>query len=121
MEPDVAGGLFAIARAIEHLATVLESARSVHNVPTKHHANKNATEPNQNSAMNQAIQWLLLILGQQPLPANQILADATRMGIAEITLRRAAKSLRIKKQKERFSGRWMWSLSNQQSDRAIGA
>src|SRR5262249_26768395 len=68
-----------------------------------------ARAPSQNSVLNQATEWLVSILGQQPLPANQILADAARIGITEITLRRAAKNLRIRKQKERFSGRWMWS------------
>ena len=75
-----------------------------------------ARAPSQNSILSQATEWLVSILGQQPLPANQILADAARMGITEITLRRAVKNLRIQKRKERFSGRWMWSLSEHYGD-----
>jgi len=74
-----------------------------------------ATAPSQNSVLAQATEWLLSILGQ-PTPATQIMEDAAKRGIAEITLRRAAKNLRVEKRKERFSGRWMWSIPGQRED-----
>lgn len=54
------------------------------------------------------------ILNNGPLPAAEVLKLARTEGICgEVTLRRAAIELKVKKGKEGFQGRWMWSLDSQ--------
>jgi putative DNA primase/helicase len=53
-------------------------------------------------------EWLRFILGNGPLPATEVEADATCKGFAKATLRRAREYLGIKPRKT--SRGWKWSL-----------
>ena len=70
----------------------------------------------QTDARGEAAEFLQDILSEGPVPANEVIQDAEDAGIAEKTLRRAKKLLRVVAYREnrageqRGSGRWMWKL-----------
>jgi len=55
-----------------------------------------------------AAEWLREALAGGPVPAKDLFQQARENGIAETTLRRAAKELGIKPIKSGFSGGWTW-------------
>ncbi|QBR71893.1 AAA family ATPase [Beijerinckiaceae bacterium] len=64
------------------------------------------------SKMEQAHQFLQATLAIGERPQKEIEADAKQVGIAEKTLRRAAKEV-VAKRKGGTTGGWFWSLKNQ--------
>jgi hypothetical protein len=65
--------------------------------------------PEHGSALREAEEWLRETL-REPTPAAEISRLAATVGISEKTLRRAADSLRIVKEKTGMKGGWVWSL-----------
>jgi hypothetical protein len=72
-------------------------------------------EPAADTVLGQAIGWLLSTL-REPSEAKEIYANAAKMGISQITVRRAAKNLYVRKRKGGPEGRWVWSLPDGQDD-----
>jgi hypothetical protein len=69
------------------------------------------TEPlKDDSVLDQATGWLHLTLVDGPRSAAKIFVMAKAEQIAEITLRRAAKVLNVRKEKSGMTGGWAWSL-----------
>jgi hypothetical protein len=62
------------------------------------------------SAIGEAARWVHLALVEGPVPAVKIFAMAKAEGIAEKTLRRAAKTIGVVKEKPGMAGGWIWSL-----------
>lgn len=60
--------------------------------------------------LNAAATWLRELLAHGAMPAQRVLTDARHAGLAEKTLRRAAKQIGLKITKESFNGGWMWAL-----------
>jgi hypothetical protein len=65
-------------------------------------------DPEQRSALREAGEWLEELL-ENPMPAAEVLRRARKEGIAEKTLRRAAETLKVVRQKSGKGG-WVWSL-----------
>jgi hypothetical protein len=65
-------------------------------------------DPEQRSALREAGEWLEEVL-RDPVPAAEVLRRARKDGIAEKTLRRAAETLKVLRQKSGKGG-WVWSL-----------
>jgi putative DNA primase/helicase len=63
------------------------------------------------SAKDEAMAFLLDILGNGPASAKVVLAAAREAGIAERTLHRAKKALRVVSGKSNFDSGWVWILS----------
>lgn len=59
---------------------------------------------------DEATDWLRTTLAKGPFPAKQLLGDARQAGLAEKTLRRAAKSLGVLITKLSFKEGWTWAL-----------
>jgi hypothetical protein len=57
-----------------------------------------------------AIEWLRETLTSGPLAATEVLDMAKAEGIANKTLQRASKSLRVRKLKLAMEAGWWWSL-----------
>jgi putative DNA primase/helicase len=62
------------------------------------------------SALDEAIDWLRKTLADGPVAAPEVFDRAKGEGIAEKTLRRASRALRVVKEKEGMSEGWVWSL-----------
>jgi hypothetical protein len=60
-------------------------------------------------------------LADGPVPATDVLQSAKDNGLAQITVRRAASELQVVKTKDGYQGRWMWSLSADESKMLTGA
>jgi len=78
--------------------------------------------PEEKSAFDEAKEFLLDILAEGIVNANEIFRDAKRAGISEKTLRRAKRSLAIRSEKSEFGGGWLWSLGRedgQQSPKVV--
>jgi len=67
-------------------------------------------DPEERSALDDAIEFLSNLLAEGPVSASQIKADATEAGIAWRTMQRAKKNLGIRTQKEGMQGSWLWKL-----------
>lgn len=61
-------------------------------------------------AQDEAVDFLLEVLSVGPVKAKDVQKESREAGIAEITLRRAKKTLGIRVEKAGFSGGWMWYL-----------
>lgn len=62
------------------------------------------------TALEKAEEWLKETLANGPVAVPEVIDAAEAAHIAEKTLRRAAKALRIQKDKQSMSGGWWWSL-----------
>ena len=62
------------------------------------------------SRAEKAVEWLEDYLKDGPRPAIQLTIDARKAGIAEKTLRRAKKLLKVESEKEGPTGPWFWKL-----------
>lgn len=71
------------------------------------------SEDGQSSALDEATDFLEQELAAGPVPAKTIYACAANAGVTKITLRRAAKALKVQKNKSGFDGAWDWSLPAQ--------
>ncbi len=60
-------------------------------------------------ARREAERFLETALADGPRPADEVLVEAKRVGIAKRTLERARASLNVTATKESFGGRWLWS------------
>ncbi len=58
----------------------------------------------------EATEFLRTLLANGPVNARQVLREAREAGHAEKTLRRAAKELGIRKEKESMDGGWVWQF-----------
>lgn len=67
-----------------------------------------AQDDGQSSALDNAIEFLRDVLGDDVVPTKTVEADAKAAGISWATVRRAGDKLRVKKQKG--SSGWYWSL-----------
>jgi archaellum biogenesis ATPase FlaH len=70
-------------------------------------AQQDDTEP---SAIDEAREFLLSELASGPVAARKMMGDGRQLGIAERTLRRAAKRLGVETRKSTFAGGWEWVL-----------
>ncbi|MDR2754866.1 MAG: AAA family ATPase, partial [Planctomycetaceae bacterium] len=70
--------------------------------------NKRGPEPEK---MNECCDWLRGILAFGSVSAAEIFEKAIVAGYSKNTVNRAKKMLEIEPKKEHFSGRWMWSFS----------
>jgi hypothetical protein len=66
-------------------------------------------EPKRPTQIDEAADFLLKMLAEKPLPANDIIAAATQAGIPIPTLRRAKKHLNVRSQRLPDLS-WVWSL-----------
>jgi len=64
------------------------------------------------SKLAEAAQFLADLVGQGPVPAEEVLRQARRLGYSEKTLYRAKSQLKIVSRKDRTSirGKWSWAL-----------
>ena len=62
------------------------------------------------SAIDEAVAWLEQHLDECGRPAKKIKDDARKDGIADRTLHRAAKKLRVVKEPDGFGGPWRWRM-----------
>jgi len=69
--------------------------------------------PEENSAFDEAKEFLMEALAGGMINANEIMKEAKRAGISEKTLRRAKRSLAIRSEKSEFGGGWLWSLGHE--------
>ncbi len=74
-------------------------------------------------AQTEAVRFLLAALADGERPATEVPREATALGIAEITLRRARKALGVQVRREGFGkdGRFFLALPSKGSDAAEGA
>lgn len=73
----------------------------------------NLLVPPRAQAKDQAMAFLLMVLGDNPLPHEMVMKKANEQGIRERTLRRAADDLGIVKTHiDPPGGYWQWSLPN---------
>lgn len=76
--------------------------------------------PEEQSALEEAMQFLLEVLAQGPVAAQQVLAEARGAGIKERTLRRAKSSLGVGAQKSGFAEGWAWELPGSKAAKMPG-
>jgi RecA-family ATPase len=69
-----------------------------------------AANQDDRSALQEAIDFLQEVLAEQPKPANEILKQARKDGIAEKTLRRAKGKLKIWTKPKEYQGERYWGL-----------
>lgn len=70
-------------------------------------------EPEERTERDEAEDWLRDVLGDGPMPAREVTAEAREAGISERTLRRARTALGIEPRREGgigSKGRWVWEL-----------
>jgi len=72
-----------------------------------------ATTPHEKTVMADAVEFLRDELSDGPMWAKQVFRDAKDAGIAEITLRRAKTTLRVKSEKIGVEG-WQWELPSKE-------
>ncbi len=74
-------------------------------------------DPEERSAGDEAVDFLLEILRDGPVPAKKVKASAREAGIAERTLDRAKKRAGVAAKREGFGseGTWYWALSASES------
>lgn len=66
--------------------------------------------PEERSALDDAKEFLIDLLTDNPLPAKQVYNEADQAGHAKRTIQRAKDQLDIKSAKTRFDGQWEWHL-----------
>ncbi len=113
--PDAAGLAFRIEPAtLSSPAGALETSRvswESEPVPiTADEAMQAEQHPGSTNALEAAEDWLRETLANGPVAVLGVVDAARADGIAEKTLRRASKALRIQKDKESMEGGWWWSL-----------
>ncbi len=64
----------------------------------------------QPTATNGAADFLREILSKEPMPANDVLAEAKGAGHSEAAVQRAAGKINVRRKKGGMTGGWMWSL-----------
>jgi putative DNA primase/helicase len=57
-----------------------------------------------------AAEWLIGLISNGPIPAEEIFNQARKAGIKPDTVRRASESLNIQPKKSGFKGPWVWEL-----------
>lgn len=72
------------------------------------------------SALSEAAEWLTEIL-TEPTPAQEVFHRAASAGIAGKTVRRAADSIGVRKEKTGMRGGWAWSLPPKMAKSPEGA
>lgn len=68
------------------------------------------TDPEAQTAIDDAKGFLLAMLADGPVPAKQVQGEAKEAGHAERTLRRARAALGVEARKESMAGQWLWEL-----------
>jgi hypothetical protein len=70
---------------------------------------KEPADPEQKSALSEAKEFLLQVLGEGPVAAEGVKKDARGAGVSERTLKRAKRALGVGSKKE-GDGSWNWIL-----------
>jgi hypothetical protein len=70
--------------------------------------------PEEKSAFDEAREFLLEVLSEGMINANEIFKEAKRAGISEKTLKRAKKALAVRSEKSQFGGGWIWRLPDEE-------
>jgi hypothetical protein len=73
-------------------------------------AEATGADPEDQSQLDEAVDWLRALLREGPVDSKQIGKDAKASGIAWRTVERAKTRLGVKANKASFSGGWRWSL-----------
>jgi hypothetical protein len=76
-------------------------------------------DPEERSAVDEAVSFLEDLLSGAPVPAEDILAAARKNGISEKTLRRAKTRLGVQSNKADFGGHWQWSLPRHEDGQGV--
>jgi hypothetical protein len=79
-------------------------------------AMSNPADSDDRSALEEAKDFLCILLSRGPVPAQQVAVEAKEAGHAWPTVRRAQHALGIKPHKDGMKGRWLWSLSSNTED-----
>lgn len=68
------------------------------------------SSPEERSAIDEAKEFLTVLLSHSPIESKIVLREARAAGITDVTLRRAKKALSISVDKQGFQGVWTWAL-----------
>ena len=104
-------------------SAVHDTARVEWKGVTDHDANclaAGGVSPHEKSVLDEAVEFLRDELGRGPVMAQQVFKDAREAGVAEITLRRAKTTLRVRSGRHGTEG-WAWRLPDEDNHRPTAA
>jgi hypothetical protein len=74
------------------------------------------TDPEERTALDEAKDFIVSELSAGPVSSREVLSGARELGIAEKTLRRAQKELKVTAEKSDFKKGWRWRLPDDGQD-----